>query len=239
MTIAADFAVLSQMLLQASIMAQKLQVAIESGAALTMVEGAPPEPPAPLAKYTLNGARRTIAELADLAGCSRTVMHRRLTGDGMAPEEAVAVGAKRHSPGTTYRIDGEHRTCRELADLAGCSVEAMKGRLRRMNPTEAVALGATPARGPASRWKLQKMPADAPTPVELALEPLLRAIAPVPPTPAPAPKPALLEPIVPADFEPIVPQAREPAPVPSTFGRIGEYEETGSAIERAARERGR
>lgn len=256
MTIAADFATLSKMLLEASILAKKLQLSIESGAAMAMAEGATTTYPAPQAKYVLYGARKTLAELAALAGCSASAMQQRITTNKMSPEDAVAAGATQQYLGSHW-LNGERRTARQLADLAGCSYEAMKGRLKRMSPEAAVQAGAEMPIGRVVRSAPRVEPPPPPPPPPPPSQPQRSVFEPraavpepithgrrvstatVPPTPAPAPKPAAEEPTVPPDVKRTFWQPPVAAPVPSTFGRIGDYEETGSAIERAVKERGR
>lgn len=50
--------------------------------------------------YEYKGKRYTCKQLADLAGIKEGTMHMRLVGEGMTPEEAVALGHNEHRKGT-------------------------------------------------------------------------------------------------------------------------------------------
>ena len=45
-------------------------------------------------RYELEGRPVTVAELAQLAGCTKPAMQERLTKSGLTPEQAIAAGAK-------------------------------------------------------------------------------------------------------------------------------------------------
>ena len=203
---------------------------------------------APPPRYTLNGQPVTVSELAAMAGCDRRAMQQRLTGAGLTPEEAVAAGAKmarryfgrkmpartpdssrRGGPAPTISYRGRMVYVAELAALAGCKPDTLRHRITKlgMTPEDAVAAGPQMARrgyskadfagastgtAPAAKLKTAKAPS-------VALDPREPAVTPAHVKPFVAPKP---------------PDHRfVPTVVPSTFGRIGSYERTGSALERA------
>lgn len=211
----------------------------------------------PAAFYEMGGHQFTCRQLAELAGCSHQAMHRRLAR-GHSPAKAVAWGPadrNRKRPeavGTPrqgkHEYNGQRYTCAQLAELAGCGWMAMRSRLRLMSPAEAVARGASDPH--------RKRKPDAP----------VKAQAPKPPKPAPvkqtkpassaklsakswsiSEKKADKRTLKPADMpgegirteKTVVTVAKhfdrfavDPASVPSIFGRIGQYEDTGTAIAR-------
>lgn len=209
----------------------------------------------PAAFYEMGGHQFTCRQLAELAGCSHQAMHRRLAR-GHSPAKAVAWGPadrNRKRPeavGTPrqgkHEYNGQRYTCAQLAELAGCGWMAMRSRLRLMSPAEAVARGASDPH--------RKRKPDAP----------VKAQAPKPPKPAPVKQtkpassadlsakswaiqakkkaPKVAAPTGPVVMLPGAKITRAPAPVgrfavdprtvPCTFGRIGQYEDTGTAIAR-------
>lgn len=218
-------------------------------------------------RFSMGGHEFTCKQLADLAGCSPQTMHRRLAR-GMVAAAAVAWGpadrnrARPNAPASVtvrpgkFEMAGQRYTCRALASMAGCSVIAMRSRLRTLSPAEAV------ARGAADSHRRRKADDDLKTPVRPS------RMEPKPPKP---PKPAKVKQTKPpasaklsakswsigekkADKRVLKPTeikgeaivtpktvvtvAPTPMPrfavthAPSTFGRIGQYEDTGSAIAR-------
>lgn len=220
---------------------------------------APPRSKARL--YQLGDEQLTIAALAERGHCSPTTMYARLQKHSVA--EAVAMGAPdrnrvgqvrlppkpgegplEHGKGWSrqlvlYPFKGEKQTCDQLAKLARCHRSTMHERLKRMSAEDAVALGK-------DARKARKSAAAAPPAAPLEPVVLNRPPARSRQQPMTVAKPA---PLVAPDAEPVRPPGLEPvtrarplgryevAEVKSTFGRIGQYEETGSALSRALQKR--
>lgn len=233
------------------------------------------KPPRPVKQYTLNGVPTTIADMARAAGVSHATMFARLR-NGKSPEEAVAFGkadrsrprpvlpdADYHPNAKLHAYQGRQLRCDELAEIAGCSRNTMKQRLRTHDAERAVAMGAADrsanakAREDLKRQKKAHPTPPAPAPTRSVFEYRKPVI------PPPQCSPRVIEPgskldalkgpvlhehddvVIPPGVKRTVadpkPDTRFTAtgPVPSIFGRIGHYDSTGSAIERALRERQR
>lgn len=177
---------------------------------------------------------------------------------GTPPPEVAEPG--RHGPPPTHMLDGKPIYVRELARMAGCSKAAMQQRLSKhgMTPEQAVAAGARMTTGGASPKQKQARrvggahdagvaPPAPPTRAKSvfdvstgaaviakvrATQHSVRAFAPD------------AEVIIPPDVKRTVAETPKDrrfeidGPRPSTFGRIGQYESTGSAIERQYRSGG-
>jgi hypothetical protein len=90
--------------------------------------------------FMLNGGQKTIAELADMAGCKRVTMYARLRH--LSPDEAVAGGEFIcNSHPKLYAYKGQMLTRRQLSDISGCGFATMKNRLLKFGPEIAVAMG--------------------------------------------------------------------------------------------------
>jgi hypothetical protein len=152
-----------------------------------------------------------------------------------------------------FSLNGRPVTVRELAALAGCSKTAMHERLTAagLSPEAAVAMGRSHRVAPRRpRVTDAGVAPPAPTFPKSVFEPAPPPVVTVPRahTMAPRPQPPQVS-IAPVAFKPgqqaIVPDdvKRTVAPTPRerfagdddamTFGRIGEYEDTGSALSRA------
>lgn len=191
---------------------------------------------------TLERATQALAHLAQLLDTEPSAAPSRAPAAAPEPEAAPLAPAPRPAPlpSATRRWDymGQQLTCQQLADLAGCSYSAMFMRLRKDTPETCVAMGGAD-RG--RRWRGTAAPSGPrPEPGKPLQDlPKTRSFATVNGTidkrriDAAAPAQAL-----PGVKVTIAPKPRErfeidPASVPSTFGRIGEYAETGSPLERA------
>ena len=193
--------------------------------------------PGPTGQYTFNGvAGYSARALAEMAGCKLQAMQYRLAVMGLTPEAAVAAGARMENPNKgnkpRYEFRGQMLTAAELAAIAGCAPGAMHNRLTisRVTPEEAVAAGARMPRRPRQMQAKAKASAR-----DAGVAP------PAPPTRAPSvfevkldrSAEAVIPPNVKRTVAPALPDRFAPVVVPSTFGRIGSYERTGSALERA------
>lgn len=188
-------------------------------------------------------ARRhlTVLQLAGLAGVNAHTMRERLKR--LAPEVAVAQGKAKFAPGARrmFQLDGKPHTVADLAARAGVSWTTMWQRLQRHSPAEAISFGKL--RQGQTRTQPRRRKAEPPllasprvrTPKAVAA-PAATATPTAAPTPAPTPAPA---PIVPANVKRTVaktpPGRFEVQHAPRTFGRIGQYEDTGTAIARQYR----
>lgn len=240
--------------LQAELQAELQQLLDRLGALVGKLVGAEPakrSPPLrvhPSAKlWPYKGEQLTLAQLAALAGIKPTAMRERLVR--LSPEAAVGQGQSRFQRGElrTWRLDGQDLTVTELAARAGVSHDTMRQRLRRHPAEVAVSFGRMP-RGVQAFPRRAKGPRK---PIEAAAVNVVptqppRAATPAPtaaPTPAPTPAPtrrltpaptAAPEVITPANVKRTVAKAPpgrfEVHHAPSTFGRIGQYEDTGSAV---------
>lgn len=176
------------------------------------------------------------------AGYSVRTANRIATENLSKPVIAAAIAAAKAQRSERTRIDADWvlRTLAEekAADLAGCSYSAMFMRLRKDTPETCVEMGGAD-RG--RRWRGTAAPSGPrPEPGKPLQDlPKTRSFATVNGTidkrriDAAAPAQAL-----PGVKVTIAPKPRErfdidPASVPSTFGRIGEYAATGSPLERA------
>lgn len=219
----------------------------------------PPRPPRRNARtYAYQGQHLTVLQLAGLAGVNAHTMRERLKR--MAPEVAVAQGKAKFAPGARrmFQLDGKPHTVADLAARAGVSWTTMWQRLQRYSPAEAISFGklrqgqtrkqprrrkAEPPLLASPRVRTPKAvaapaataaPTAAPTPAPTRAPTLVPTPRPTrAPTPVPTPAPA---PIVPANvkrsFRKAPPGRYEADSAPPTFGRIGQYEDTGSAIAR-------
>lgn len=174
--------------------------------------------------WPYQGQPHTAAQLATIAGIDSQAMRERLKR--MPPEMAVAQGKAKFSPGSrrTFDIGGKPHTVGDLARLAGVSWTTMWQRLQRHSAEVAISFGKQPRGVPRFPKRAGKAVTPAP-PVPTAR-----------PTPAPTPKPTPAPVIVPADVKRTVAKAPpgrfEVERAPRVFGRIGQYEKTGSAVER-------
>ncbi len=194
--------------------------------------------------YKLNGKPVSVPDLAALAGCRPGTMQYRLKTMGMTPEAAVAAGARMLSgPVPTHTYNGQKMFASDLAKLAGCSLTTMHKRLTvgGMTPEEAVAVGKCMKRRAYRKTDIAKgdagvAPPAPPTRAKSVFD-VTPATGPVPRKPqemALDPKAAvIIPPGVKRTVAPTPPDRFAPTFVPSTFGRIGSYERTGSALERA------
>ncbi len=214
--------------------------------------------------YRDDGTRRTARELAAMAGCSEATLQFRLRSH--TPEEAVAMGpadpgrAKRGTarpkpepepakgprparvrkpkpepkPRGKYVFEGLQISAAKLARRAGCSETAMVDRLKRMSPEQAVAGGSNLVASRAPR------PLKAAAPAKPAAAPIARAYA-ERQAAFDHDAPVFIPPDVKRTVAPTPPSRFhvEPCQAPQRFSgmRPGEYEATGSAIERAYSER--
>lgn len=203
----------------------EVQPLLDRAKALTekIAEPKPEAPPRPHAiTHPYQGKPHTVAELAALAGVNRHTMRERLKR--LTPEVAVAQGQAKFAPGARrmFELDGKPHTVAELAAKAGISWTAMWQRLQHHSAAEAVSFPKLP------KGVQHRRTAPAPE-----APPLLASARVRTPTPAPTPAPA---PIVPADVKRTVAKAPlgrfEVQHAPPVFGRIGHYEQTGSAVER-------
>lgn len=160
--------------------------------------------------------------------------------EGKLPVDSIDIDAS-HRSRPRYTLDGKPMLVKQLAAVAGCTLKGMEQRLARgMTPEEAVAAGADMRR---SRGTAPVEPRPAPTP---APRPVAAPIA-----KAFAERQAAFEPdaavIEPANVKRTVAETPpdrfhvEPDAAPSLFSsmRPGQYESTGSAIERYYAERQR
>lgn len=195
----------------------------------------------PVQFFDFGGEKKTVKDLADLAGCSAEAMRTRLKT--YSPEIAVEMGkadpSRRpegwsHPSAKRYTFNGQQLTISELAKLAGCKDNTMRGRLKTMEAVEAVAMGAgdvkrkRPGSGnftPRGKSASSQALSDKSWTIKERKQ-------------ADAKKPAASGPvIVPKGLviqrapKPLDRFHIDPASVPSHFGRIGQYESTGSAIE--------
>lgn len=215
-------------------------------------ERAPRAPRRDAKTWPYQGQPHTAAQLAAIAGIDSQAMRERLKR--MPPEVAVAQGKAKFSPGSrrTFDIGGKPHTVGDLARLAGVSWSTMWQRLQRHSAEVAISFGKQPRGVP----RFSKRAGKAVSPAPLLVDPRVRtpkapgaaaaqmpaptrAPTPVPtarPTPAPTPKPTPAPAIVPANVKRTVaktpPGRFEVDRAPSVFGRIGQYEKTGSAVER-------
>ena len=211
--------------------------------------------------YALGDEKLTVAQLARRAGCSAATMYGRLLNYTAA--EALAKGGPSwqrprkaeaapppapkappapkppppprgpRSDAKRYAYRGGEQTCQQLADLAGVGYQTMSSRLAKagMSPEQAVDAGDGRSTRPAR--------------IITALPPSPSAGTVIRPTEGPLVAPGVVA-ITPPGVEPI----RAPTP-PGRFdptpeqpaqkifrGRIGQYDETGTALSRAMRERG-
>lgn len=207
--------------------------------------------------WAYQGQQLTARELAGLAGINVDAMRERLTR--LTPEAAVAQGQAKFQPGTrrTFELDGQQMTVGDLAARAGVSWCTMWQRLQRHSPEVAISFekmprgiqrfprksaepkGEPPPLLASARVRLPKA-AAAPTP-KPTQEPTRAptsapTAAPTKASTAPTSKPTTAPVIVPADVKRTVakapPSRYEVQRPPATFGRIGQYERTGSAVER-------
>lgn len=137
-----------------------------------------------------------------------------------------------------FDFKGQQLTIMQLASLAGCGEPVMRYRLLQAKRTaaEAVAMGAadrframaqsgnrTPGPRPKGEKKA-KSPAALPVALQIKPKPEVQKLS------------ATQEVIVPANVKrtvaPPIPDRFAVSKAPSTFGRIGQYEDTGSAIAR-------
>ena len=232
-------------------------------------------PPRSVKQWKLNGVPTTIADMARAAGVSHATMFARLKG-GMTPEDAIAFGkvdrhrarphgrdADHHPNAKLHAYQGRQLRCDELAELAGCSRNTMKQRLRTHDAEQAVAMGASDRSANSKLREVLKRKQPKPEPAPATLPPRSVFEYRKPALPPPQCSPRVIEPgskldalkgpvlreqddvVIPPGVKRTVaepkPDTRFTAtgPVPSVFGRIGHYDSTGSAIERALRERQR
>lgn len=205
--------------------------------------------------WPYKGEQLTLAQLAALAGIKPTAMRERLVR--LSPEAAVAQGQLRFQHGElrTWQLDGKPMTVADLAERAGVSRDTMRQRLRRHAPEVAVSFGRMPRgiqafprrakgpRKPIEALAVNVVPTQAPRAATTPAPTLAPTRAPTaaptlaptrPPTPAPTAAPEV---ITPADVKRTVAKAPpgrfEVQHAPKIFGgRIGQYEDTGSAVAR-------
>lgn len=180
--------------------------------------------------YKLDGKPMSVPELAALAGCKAGTMQYRLKTMGMTPEAAVAAGARMASgPVPTHTYNGQKMYASDLAKLAGCSLTTMHKRLTvgGMTPEHAVAVGKSMMRRAHRRADIQARDAGVAPPA-----PPSRASSVFGPT-LDRKAEAATPPNVKRTVAPALPDRFTPTVFPSTFGPIGSYERTGSALERA------
>lgn len=176
--------------------------------------------------HPYHGRSLTTSELAALAGCIRSTMKRRLCR--MSAEEAVALGGPSptgfNSKSVLYEFNGEKLTCSELSRRTGISIQTLHYRLKTMGQSVQVAVAmkalakpASSAKLSAKSWSIEERKADKRTlkPTEIPGEAIVTPKTVV--TVAPKPRDRFYV---------------DPAYVLPTFGRIGQYEDTGSAIAR-------
>lgn len=222
-----------------------------SGGQVDVPAPAPRAPRSDAKTWLYQGQPHTALQLATIAGIDSQAMRERLKR--MAPEVAVAQGQAKFAPGSRrlFDLDGKAHTVGDLARLAGVSWTTMWQRLQRHSAEVAISFGKLP-RGVTRFPKTRKAAAAAPEPSSKprARIPTLATSAPTPaptraptaaptpqptraPTPASTPAPA---PIVPTNVKRTVAKAPpgrfEVHAAPSVFGRIGQYEDTGSAVAR-------
>lgn len=211
-----------------------------AGSQAIAVASKPRKPRFDAKTWPYQGQPHTVRQLAELAGVTPHTMRERLSR--LPPEVAVGQGKTKFAPGRlrTFVVNGETLSVADLAKRAGISWVTMYQRLRRYSPEEAVRIplqrrGIT-VRKPGPKAEPARKPiaaTQAPTPAPT------RAPTPAPtraPTPAPTAAPEV---IVPANVKRTVAKAPpgrfDVQQAPSTFGRIGQYEETGSAVARQYR----
>lgn len=226
--------------------------AVAMGAATLYRKHSRPMPPGTGKKpatYLLNGEPKTAAELGKLCGRTASTMRKRLKR--MTVEDAVSTApmpARTRAPTSTtwatkfHDLNGESVTAKQLAERCGCKIETMRFRLKTHTAAEALAM-----KRPAVKVKRERIKygrtreAKCPAP---RVDDFQRKVKPG----------SKLEKVIEwrgqvlLAGEEFIPDdvKRTIAPTPpdrfavqpgGTFGRIGQYECTGSALERAALER--
>jgi len=205
-------------------------------------------------RWEHGGKMLTAVELAKLAGCGTAAMRKRL--DKMGAADAVAMGPATHArprglgasvwgdrghhPSTKfYELDGERLTVAQLAERAGCPQNTIRSRLLVMTVERAVALGKADHHRLRAAAGTVKKPATA-KPKPGGSEALsaqswsIRAKKKAPKVAAPTGPVVMLPGVkITRAAAPVGRFAVDPRTVPCTFGRIGQYEDSGSALERA------
>lgn len=96
--------------------------------------------------YTYNGKQYTLKQLADLANCSEAAIKGRIKKSGYSIEEAIDKDFLiNHSKAKLYEYKGKQYTIKELAELSGHSIIALRHRLDKgLSVKEAVEKSAGP-----------------------------------------------------------------------------------------------